>query len=351
MKLQCGTTLLISLFTMEKNVIPANYHLTLNALKERIRQAQFLALKAVNKELIELYWHIGKTITEQQEKEKWGSGVVEQLAKDLQVEFPGVRGFSFRNLWNMRNYYMSYKENRKLQTLSAEITWSHSIMILERCKDKLHKEFYIKSTIREGWSVRTLEDKIRFQEYEKWAFQQTNFDNNLEKNLALKAQNVVKDDYNLDFLLLNNDHTEKQLEEALLENIIKLLSELGGDFCFVGRQYRVEIDNEEFFIDLLFYHRELKSLIAIELKADKFMPEYSGKMGFYLAALDDKEKKPDENPSIGIIVCKQKNRTIVEYALKDIHRPIGVATYSYKDLPSKLAKFLPSEAEIEKRLG
>lgn len=292
-----------------------------------------------------------KIITHQQKEEAWGSAVVEQLAKDLQTEFPGVKGFSRINLWRMKRFYDTYAQNKKLSPLVKQIGWSHNVIIFEQCNDDLRKEFYIKSVIREGWSKRVLEDKIKHQEYEKWAIQQTNFDNNLDKNLAQKAQSIVKDDYNFDFLLLDTEHTEKQLEAGLVDNILTFLAELGGEFCFVGRQYRVEIEDEEYFIDLLFYHRGLKSLVAVELKAESFKPEHSGKMAFYLAALDDRVRKEDENPSIGIIICKKKNRMIVEYALKDMHRPVGVATYSYNELPEKLATYLPSEEDILKRLG
>lgn len=232
-----------------------------------------------------------------------------------------------------------------------EIGWGHNILIMESQRNALAREFYIKSTIREGWSRSSLERAIKSQAYENWAVSQTNFDNQLDKNLVEKSRFLVKDEYNLDFLELTEKHTERQLEDALVENIVKFLCEMGGNLSFLGRQFKIVVDDQEFFIDLLFYHRDLKSLIAVELKAEKFKPEHSGKMAFYLAALDDQVKKEDENPSLGIIICKGKKRTIVEYALKNINQAVGIATYRFKDLPKNVAKFLPSEEEIKKRLS
>ncbi len=299
-------------------------------------------------------------IVDRQEKEKWGKSVVEQLSKDVQIEFPGIRGFSSRNLWRMKDYYLTYKDNTKLPSLMAEIGWTHNIVIMEKCKDDLQREFYIKATIRQGWSTRTLGEKIETQEFERWALQQTNFDQSLPATQLEKAQRVVKDDYNFDFLLLEEKHKEREVEEQIIQNICEFLAEMDGYFAFVGRQVKVEIDDEdcdesEFFVDLLFYHRALRSLIAIDLKTTKFKPEHAGKMQFYLSALDDQVRLDGENSSIGIVVCKKKSRAVVEYTLRDVNRPIGVATYKeYNDkkyLPSDIAKYLPSKEDITKRLS
>ncbi len=320
-------------------------------IKSKILSSQYEALKAVNKELINLYWDIGKDIVEKQEKFGWGKAIVQNLSNELQKEFIGIKGFSERNLWNMRNFYLEYKDNSKLQTLSAQIGWSHNIAIFQQCKDNLEREFYIKMVIKFGWTYRVLEHQIENQSYEKFLLNQTNFDNTIVEKYKEQAVLAVKDEYNFDFLSLSEKYDEKELELGLINRIREFLAQMGTDFTFVGNQYRLEIDDEEYFIDLLLYHRRLKSLIAIELKIGKFKPEYAGKMNFYLSALNDKVKLEDENPSIGIIICKDKKRTTVEYALKDSNQPIGVATYKLTEtLPKEYKNLLPTSEDISKRL-
>ncbi len=320
-------------------------------IKSKILSSQYEALKAVNKELINLYWDIGKDIVEKQEKFGWGKAIVQNLSNELQKEFIGIKGFSERNLWNMRNFYLEYKDNSKLQTLSAQIGWSHNIAIFQQCKDNLEREFYIKMVIKFGWTYRVLEHQIENQSYEKFLLNQTNFDNTIVEKYKDQAVLAVKDEYNFDFLSLSEKYDEKELELGLINRIREFLAQMGTDFTFVGNQYRLEIDDEEYFIDLLLYHRRLKSLIAIELKIGKFKPEYAGKMNFYLSALNDKVKLEDENPSIGIIICKDKKRTTVEYALKDSNQPIGVATYKLTEtLPKEYKNLLPTSEDISKRL-
>lgn len=251
----------------------------------------------------------------------------------------------------MRNFYIEYKENPKLQTLSTEIGWSHNVAIFQKCKDNLEKEFYIKSVVKFGWSYRVLDNHIDNKSYEKYLLNQTNFDKTLPNEYKYQAKLAVKDEYNFDFLELSNEHNEYELEIGLINQIREFLSQMGSDFAFIGNQYKLEIDNEEYFIDLLLYHRKLKSLIAIELKIGKFKPEYAGKMNFQIEALNDTVKLPDENPSIGIIICKEKKRTTVEYALKDSNQPIGVATYKLTTiLPHKMKNLLPSSEEISRKL-
>jgi predicted nuclease of restriction endonuclease-like (RecB) superfamily len=320
-------------------------------IKKKILSHQYEALKAVNKELIALYWEIGKSIIEKQEVFGWGKSVVQNLAGELQKEFVGIKGFSERNLWNMRNFYIEYKETTKLQTLSAEIGWSHNVVVFQKCKDNLEREFYIKMTIKFGWSFRVLDNHIDNKSYEKFLLNQTNFDKTLPQKYAHQAKLAVKDEYNFDFLELGDNHSEYDLEIALVNKIRGFLAQMGSDFTFIGNQYRLEIDDEEYFIDLLLYHRKLKSLIAIELKIGKFKPEYAGKMNFYLAVLNDTIKLPDENLSIGIIICKEKKRTTVEYALRDSNQPIGVATYTLTEqLPNDYKGLLPTSKEIGERL-
>ncbi len=320
-------------------------------IKERIYKAQYEALKVVNKELISLYCDIGKRVVEKQEQFGWGKSVVEKLAEDLQKEFPGIKGFSSRNIWNMRNFYLLYKNNQKMQPLVAEISWVKNIIIMEKCKDDLEREFYIKITKKFGWSKNVLIHQIENKSYEKYLLNQTNFDKTLPEKYKNQAKLAVKDEYTFDFLELGEEHSEKELEMELLNNVRKFLVEMGGYFTFIGNQYRIEIEDNEYFIDLLLYHRILKCLVAIELKIGDFKPEYAGKMQFYLSALDEKSKLKDENSSIGIILCKSKNRMIVEYALRDVKKPIGVATYKITNkLPKEYKKFLPSPEEISEKL-
>lgn len=327
--------------------VPQNYTIILKSIKERIVQAQYDALKVVNKELIGLYWYIGKMIVDQQEQQGWGKAIVERLALDLQKAFPGTRGFSARNLWYMRTMYLEYHLDEKLQTLSAEISWSHNMAILEKCDNNLEREFYIRMSRKNHWSYRVLLNHIENQDYEKTMLNQTSFDRTLPANIKDIAKMSVKDEYTFSFLELDNDYTERVLENELVLNIEAFLKEMGGAFAFVGRQYRLDVDDTEYFIDILLYHRPLKCFVAIELKVGEFIPEYVGKMQFYLAALDRLVKLPEENPSIGIILCKSKKKTRVEYALKETKKPIGVASYTVvKKLPKELKSQLPTVEQI-----
>ena len=293
-----------------------------------------------------------RSIVEKQDEFGWGKSIVKTLAEDLQKEFVGIKGFSVQNLWSMRSFYLEYNENEKLQTLSREIAWSHNIAIVQKCKDMHEREFYIQMTKRYGWTYRVLINHIENRSYEKFLLNQTNFDKAVPQQYKDQAKLAVKDEYLFDFLELGDEHSERELETAIVKNIGKFLTQMGNDFAFMGNQYRLEVEGEEYFIDLLLFHRRLKSLIAVELKIGKFTPEYAGKMNFYLSALNDVVKLEDENPSIGIIICKEKNRTVVEYSLKDSNKPIGVSSYHLLDrLPKELSDFLPSSEEIAKSLS
>ncbi len=331
-----------------------NYKQVFQTLKARVLQAQHHALHTVNTALISLYWDIGKTIVEQQTQAGWGKAVVAQLAKDLQAAFPGVRGFSAQNLWRMRQFYATYRDSENLSALLREISWTHHLAILP-CKDNQEREFYLKMTKRFGWSYRILHHHIEGKAYERWLLNQTNFERTLAPAAKAPATLAVRDDYNFDFLELATPHLERELEEELVNNISHFLSELGGSFAFVARRFRLVVNEREFFVDLLFYNRDLQCLVALELKTGEFEPEYGSKMNFYLSALDATVKLPHEHPSIGIIICKSKDRTIVEYTLKDMHKPIAVATYNHysslTELPERIAKYLPSPEEIQERLA
>jgi predicted nuclease of restriction endonuclease-like (RecB) superfamily len=322
------------------------YNELLIEIKQRIRTAQYEALRAVNRELVMLYWDLGRMIVTRQQGETWGKSVVEQLAKDLQAEFQGVSGFSAANLWRMRLFYQTYGDNEKLAPMVREIGWSHNLVIMERCKDGLEREFYLRMTRKFGWTKNVLIHQIENQTYEKTLLNQTNFDVTLSEDIRDRAKLAIKDEYTFDFLELGDEHSERQLEAAILAQVEPFLREMGGMFAFVGSQYRLEVGDDEYFIDLLLYHRHLRCLVAVELKIGKFKPEYVGKMQFYLAALDDKVRMVDERQSIGIILCKSKEQTIVEYALKDASKPIGVATYRLSTLPKELRDQLPAPEQV-----
>ncbi len=290
-------------------------------------------------------------IADKQKEKSWGKSVVENLAVELQKEFPGMQGFSVQNLWYMRLFYIEYQNNVILQPLVGEISWTKHIQILTKCKNDNERLFYLVMTKKNNWTKNVLIHQIELKSYEKHLLSQNNFAETLDNNLKTEAALAVKDEYTFDFLELLNQHSEYELEQALLVNIRKFLIEMGNLFTFVSNQYRIEIDNDEFFIDLLLYHRALQCLVAIELKIDDFKPEYAGKMNFYLSALNDKVRLPHENPSIGIIVCRSKKRTLVEFALKDINKPIGVATYTLtENLPDNISKFFPTNQEFINRI-
>jgi predicted nuclease of restriction endonuclease-like (RecB) superfamily len=326
---------------------PVDYAQLLAEVKVRIRSAQYAALKAVNTELVGLYWDLGRMIVERQEQAGWGKSVVERLSQDLRREFPGVAGFSVQNLWYMRQFHMEYRGDERLQPLVGEIAWAHNLVIMSKCKAPLEREFYLRMTRKFGWSKNVLIHQIDNQSYEKSLSGQTNFDQTLTPELRVQAKLAVQDEYTFDFLELAEQHSERELERALITRVEDFLRAMGGLFAFMGSQYRLEVDGREFFLDLLLFHRRLRSLVAIELKIGDFQPEFVGKMQFYLTALDRQVRQEDENPSIGIILCKEKSRTIVEYALHDATRPIGVATYQItKTLPKEFKGQLPQPEEI-----
>jgi len=324
-----------------------DYGNLLGEIKERIRSAQYAALRAVNRELIGLYWDIGRMIVEKQAREKWGRSVVEKLATDLQVEFPGVRGLSSKNLWKMKQFYESYAGNEILSPLVREIGWTHNTIVMMKCKDDLQREFYIRMTRKFGWTKNVLIHQIDNQTYEKTLLNQVNFDKTLPEEVRNQAKLAVRDEYTFDFLELGDEFSERQLETQVLARVEPFLREMGGVFSFISSQFRLEVGAKEFFIDLLLYHRRLKCLVAIELKVGEFLPEYVGKMQFYLAVLDDRVREQDENPSIGIILCRSKDKTVVEYAIRDSNRPIGVAAYRMvSSLPEELCGQLPEPEQV-----
>ena len=323
-------------------------------LKQKIYGSKNRAILSANRLMIELYFDIGKQIVENQNKQGWGKSVVEQLSKDLKNEFGEQSGYSSQNLWYMRQFYNSYKDNTNLQQLVGEIPWGTNIVIFTKCKDDIQREFYIKNTIEFGWNRNVLTHHIKtnlFQRDDKTK-KSNNFDVTLESPFSELAIDMIKSEYNLEFLEIAKDAHERKVESSLIENIKKFLLELGYGFSFIDNQYRLTLDENEYFIDLLFFHRKLNALIAIELKVGKFKPEYAGKMNFYLNLLNDTVKLPHENPSIGIILCTDKDTLEVEYSLLNTAQPMGVATYTISDtLPKELSNTLPSKEELEQTIS
>ena len=333
------------------SALPAEYGQLLAEIRERVRSAQLAAFRAVNKELVALYWDIGKMIVERKMDAAHGDAVAERLAEDLRAEFPGIGGFSRRNVFYMREFYVAYRSLPKVQPLVALIGWTHNLIVLTRCSDPLEREFYIRMTRKFGWSKNVLIHQIENQSYEKTLLNQTNFNKAVTPAIRAQAKLAVKDEYVFDFLELGAEHAERELERALIARIEDFLRAMGGLFAFVGSQFRLEVAGKEFFVDLLLFHRRLKCLVAVDLKIGEFEPEFVGKMQFYLAALDTQVREKGENPSIGIILCKEKRRTIVEYALREAKKPIGVATYRIvKQLPRELKGQLPAPEEIGRLL-
>jgi predicted nuclease of restriction endonuclease-like (RecB) superfamily len=308
-------------------------------------------LKAVNKELVGLYWDIGKMIYEKQKELGWGKAVVETIASDLQNEFPDGRGYSASNIWFMIRLYRVYQGDKKLESLIQEIGWTHNVIILKKCKDHNESRFYIESTMKFGWTSRVLDHQISNKTYEKYLLGQTNYDEESTDNYKDQRQLAIKDHYTFDFLGLSEKHSERELEDGLIRNMQQFLLELGGDYSFMGSQYRLKVGNTEFFIDLLLFHRRLQCLVVIELKAGPFKPEYKGKLEFYLNVLNDTHKLPHENEAVGIIICKSKDRLVVEYSLMKSQNPIGIASYSTgPELPEYFKNTLPSAEQIERLL-
>jgi len=328
------------------NILPENYIKTFVELKERIKQAQYKSLVAVNSEMILAYLDIGKTISEQTKK-GWGTSVIDKLSKDLQSEFIGIKGFSSRSLRKMRFVYEEMTQNKIWPQLVAKIPWGHTEIIFSKIKNSKEQIFYLEKTNKEAWNRDVLKEKIKFDSFKKMIDFQNNFDKTVRPAEIAEYRLQFSDEYNLSFLNLQDRHTEQQLENAIVANITKTLGQFGSDFAFMGQQFRLELDNKEYFVDLLFYHRKLKSMIAIELKINEFKPEYSQQLNWYLHLLDKTVKYPEDNPSIGILLCKSKSNITVEYALELVNKPMGIATYTYSQLPEEIAKNLPNEEEFK----
>ncbi len=333
-----------------QNIEPQQFQF-ISEIKDKVRQAQYEALKVVNIHLINLYWELGKAISNKQ-KEGWGKAIIVTLSNELKKEFPKTSGFSTSNLSYMVQFYNEYHIDSNLQPLVGEISWTKNLVILSKCKDSQERQFYILSTKKFGWTKDVLINQVENKTYEKYLLNQTNFDTVLPEKIRQQAYLAIKDHYTFDFMELADEHSEYELEQALIKNIRQFLLEIGSDFTFVGNQYKLQVSEKEYRIDLLLFHRKLQSLVAIDLKIGEFEPEHKGKMEFYLSILNETVKLPHENPAIGIIICKNKDRTVVEYSLKTASLPIGVATYNTSStLPEAYKSLLPATTEIAQKLN
>lgn len=331
----------------DQSPIAEGYDEFLRDLKERIRRAQVQAVLAVNRELVLLYWQIGRDILTRQQQQGWGAKVIDRLAADLRDSFPEMKGFSPRNLKYMRAFTKDYPDEQFVQQVVAQIPWGHNVRILDAVKDLAEREWYIRQTIQHGWSRDVLVHQISSGLYHRQGKAITNFDR-IPLPQSELAQELLKDPYTFDFLSLGEDALERDLERALIDHIREFLLELGVGFAFVGSQYHIEVGGQDFYLDLLFYHLRLRCFVVIDLKMSDFQPEFSGKMNFYLSAVDDLVRHPDDQPSIGIILCKSKNQVIAEYALRDMNKPIGVSAYQLQDaLPPQMKGSLPTIEELE----
>ena len=332
---------------MEQNIDINEYRKIFENVKQEVLKSQYRAMQAVNSELIHMYWQIGKIISS---NIKWGNKFVDTLVIDLKSEFPNIQGFSARNLRNMRKFYDEYSNFEILQTLSAKLTWSHNILLINKVKDKKIREWYMQETIRNGWSYNILENNIKYKLYDRQAVAEkiSNFKNtlpNIQSDLALQT---MKDPYIFDFISLKGKLKELEIENEMIDRIRNVLIELGNGFAFVGNQYKITVGDKDYFIDLLFYHLQLKCYIVVELKVREFEPVDVGQLNFYLSAVDELVKGEEDNPSIGLLLCKNRDKFTAEYSLRDINKPIGVSQYKlFEDIPEYLQRKLPKVEDIE----
>jgi predicted nuclease of restriction endonuclease-like (RecB) superfamily len=349
----------------EKLIKNGEYRVFIQDVKQRIQSAQIKAAVSVNMALLLLYWDLAEQIVLKQQESAWGDGFLVQMSKDLKVEFPEMKGFSKRNLELMRQWYRFWSGGDVIAQQPAtqlsksslaeqifQIPWWHNITIVSKIKNIDEAIFYVQKTIQNGWSRSVLTHHIEAQLYQREGKAVTNFEMRLPSPQSNLARQLIKNPYNFDFLTLREHHDEQELEDALVNHITRFLLELGAGFSYLGRQYKLEVGGDDFFIDLLFYHVQLHCYFVIELKTVKFKPEFAGKLGFYISAVDGILKTEQDNPTLGLLICKSKNDVVVEYTLQDIHKPIGVSEYMItQNLPDELKSSLPSIEEIEAELG
>ena len=357
-------------------LVPANeYRHWIVSLKQRIQASQIKAAVSVNRELLSLYWYLGEQIIEKQESAKWGDGFLEHMSRDLLAEFPEMKGFSRRNLFYIRKWVSFWSAANPIvqqaaalnpaivqqvaaqfpldrKQLVSQIPWGHNLLLLDKFDDPAIALFYVQKTIENNWSRAVLTHHIESGLHLREGQAITNFEATLPAPQSDLARQLLRDPYNFDFLTLTERHNERELESGLVEHLTHFLLELGAGFAYVGRQYAIEVDGDDYSIDLLFYHLRLHCYIVIELKAGKFKPEYAGKLNFYISAVDSQIRTEVDQPTIGILICKSKSDIKVEYALRDLNKPIGVSEYFItQNLPEQFKSSLPSIEEIEAELG
>lgn len=323
---------------MTEEKISKEFRNVINGIKNEINTTQITTIQQVNKNLIMMYFRIGRILNENR---KYGNSFIENIAHAIKLEYPNIKGFSARNLRSMKLFYNEYKSDENWQQLVAKLPWGHNILLMEKIKDINIREIYAKATIDNGWSRSTLDFQISSNYHKRIGNSVNNFNTALVKVDSDLINNTLKDPYIFDFISLNIDYKEQELENKMIEKIKNVLLEFGTGFSFVGSQYKLTVGNKDYYVDLLFYHLKLKSYIVVELKATEFKPEYIGKMNFYLSAVDDLIKDETDNPTIGLILCKNKDKFIVQYSLKDINKPIGVSSF-------KLKEYLPTEEDLNK---
>ncbi|NJN21520.1 MAG: DUF1016 domain-containing protein [Leptolyngbya sp. RL_3_1] len=340
---------------MAKSALPFSsedsYAALLDGLKTQIRSAQVKAALAVNQELVQLYWQIGREILTRQQTQGWGGKVIDRLAKDLKREFPDMQGFGSRNLKYMRAFAAAYPETEFVQQLAAQIPWGHNCLLLDKIKDPTERRWYMQQTIANGWSRNGLALQIEGGRYGNQGNAITNFEHTLPSHQSDLAQQLIKDPYNFDFLTLGQDAQEREIERGLVDRIRDFLLELGVGFAFMGSQYEITVDGKDYRIDLLFYHARLHCYVVIDLQMGEFEPEFSGRMNFYVSAVDAYLRSGGDSPTIGIILCRSKQKTTVEFALQGLQKPIGVSTYQLnQNLPDAFKTNLPTPEQLEREM-
>jgi predicted nuclease of restriction endonuclease-like (RecB) superfamily len=331
---------------------PAGYAEWLTELKMRIHTAQQRTALAVNRDLLSLYWQLGRDLLERQAAGSWGSSVIDQVSTDLRAAFPDMRGFSPSNLKYMRAFAEAWPDFPNRQQAVGDLPWGHNVVLLTKLKQDDQRLAYAQAALSHGWSRNVLVHHIELRTVERQGKALTNFEQQLPKPQSDLARESLKDPYRFDFLGLTSEAQERSLETALVQHVTQFLLELGAGFAFVGRQVLLNVGGDEFFIDLLFYHLKLRCYVVIEIKAGKFKPEHAGQLSFYLTAVDAQVKAAEDAPTIGLLLCKKKNRVVAEYALRDTNKPIGVAEYQLvESLPKELETSLPSIEQIERELG
>jgi predicted nuclease of restriction endonuclease-like (RecB) superfamily len=334
--------------------LPSGYAETLGEIKQRIREERLRVVLTANSAMVLMYWDIGRMILDRQQREGWGARVLDRLAEDLREGLPGMKGFSARNLLFMRSFAEAYPDADKVKQLVSQLPWGHIIRLLQRVKAPEIREWYIRESIAQGWSRSVLELQIEGSAHARHGKAITNFKATLPPPDSDMATQVFKDPYLFDFLGTSDSRREREVEQALVDHIQRFLLELGSGFAFVGRQVHLEFASHDYYLDLLFYHLRLRCYVVIELKAVPFEPGFAGQMNMYLSAVDDLLRHPDDKPTIGLLLCRSKDRIIVEYALRDVRKPIGVAgweTTLVEKLPKDLRGSLPTAEEIEAELS